>query len=279
MPRAIALIQEARDQGIDVTADMYPYAASGTDLNVLVPTWAFEGHRLLDNLRDPATRARILAEMNDPQREYDPQTVMPVGFAKDENKGYIGKRLTEIATMRGQGWAECALDLIASEGSGLRTIFFSMSEENLRLQLQQPWVTISTDAGGWDPKKAKGQIHPRGYGTYPRVLGHYVRDERVLRLEDAVRKMSSAVAARLGLHERGLLRPGQFADIVVFDPSTIADRATFVDPHRLSTGVRDVWVNGVQVLAEGAHTDAMPGRVLDGAGRRSAEPQAAAGTA
>ena len=145
-----------------------------------------------------------------------------------------------------------------------------MDEANVRMQLSLPWIKIATDAGGHDPAWAKplGPVHPRGYGTYPRVLGRYVRDERALALEDAVRKMTSAVADRLGLPERGLLRAGCYADVVVFDPATIADQATFEEPHQLATGVRDVWVNGARVLAGGAHTGATPGRVVSGPGRR-----------
>jgi dihydroorotase/N-acyl-D-amino-acid deacylase len=269
------LIEEARTEGIDITADMYPYVASGTDLTTLIPTWASAGGRLFENLADPATRAAIRAEMIDPPREAPSMArtenldgVMPVGFVREGNRQYIGKRLPEIAAMRGQEWPDTVIDLLLSERQRISTIFFMMSEENVRDQLQRPWVKISTDAGGIDPKGQTNPTHPRAYGTYPRVLGRYVREEGVLTLEDAVRKMSSAVADRLSLRDRGLLREGMLADIVVFDPDTVADRATFTDPHQLSVGIRDVWVNGARVLRDGEHTGATPGRIVDGPGRR-----------
>ena len=163
------------------------------------------------------------------------------------------------------------MDLLASEEQRISTFYFVMSEENLRRQLQQPWIMISTDAGGLDPSWAAptGPYHPRAYGTYSRVLGKYVREERVISLEDAVRKMSSALCDRLGLRDRGQLRQGFFADVVVFDPQTVGDLATFTDPHQLSVGVRDVWVNGERVYKDGAHTGATPGRIVSGPGRRA----------
>ncbi|MBC8102173.1 MAG: amidohydrolase family protein, partial [Cytophagales bacterium] len=277
MPQAIERINRARADGIDITADMYPYVASGTGLTVLLPDWASEGGRLFENLRDPLTRARIYEEMVDPSptlppsdSAYNPSRdhVMPVGLKRAENRQYIGQRLPEIAAQRGQDWANATLDLLVSENQRISTLYFSMSEANLALQLQQPWIKISTDAGGIDPVGQENPVHPRAYGTYPRVLGKYVRDEAVLTLEEAVRKMSGAVALRLGLAERGLLLPGHWADVVLFDPETIADRATFTDPHQLSTGIRDVWVNGSRVLRDGQHTGATPGRAVYGAGRQ-----------
>jgi N-acyl-D-aspartate/D-glutamate deacylase len=194
--------------------------------------------------------------------------VMPTGFMKEENQQYVGKRLSEIAEMLGKAWPDAVMDLLVSEGQRIGTIYFAMSEHNLRRQLQQPWITISTDAGGLDPVWAApiGPYHPRAYGTYTRVLGKYVREEKVLPLEDAVRKMSSALCDRLGLRDRGQLRAGFYADVVIFDPETVGDRATFTDPHQLSVGVRDVWVNGQRVLRDGTHTGATPGRVVRGIG-------------
>jgi N-acyl-D-amino-acid deacylase len=197
---------------------------------------------------------------------------MPVGFHKPENQLYVGKRLSEIAAMRNQEWVDAAIDLLVAEGQRISTIYFMMDEANVRRQLQLPWVMVGTDAGGVDPAwaQALGPTHPRGYGSYPRILGKYVRDEGVLPLEDAVRKMSSAVAQRLGIRNRGLLREGYFADVVLFDPATIGDRATFEAPHQLSVGVRDVWVNGVRVLRNGEHTGATPGRAIEGPSKLSA---------
>jgi len=275
MASVIARINEARGQGIDVTADMYPYAASGTGLAAIMPTWTAADGKLFETLANPAARRRIHSELLTPggahrglTSDAGPEGVMPIGFHRPENQPYVGKRLSEIAESRGQHWLDAAIDLLLSEGQRISTIYFSMTEENLRLQLPQPWIKISTDAGGFDPAwaKAQGPYHPRAYGTYPRVLGKYVREEGIISLEDAVRKMSGAVADRLNLRERGHLRVGCYADVVIFDPVAIADRATFTDPHQLSVGVRDVWVNGQRVLRDGAHTGATPGRVVRGMG-------------
>jgi len=274
MPRAMEMIAEARAEGIDITSDMYPYVASGTGLTTLVPNWASEGGKLFENLADERTWAVMRAEMIDPPREAPAMSrsqnlegVMPVGFVREENRQYIGKRLPEIAELRGEEWPDTVRALLLSERQRISTIFFMMSEENVRRQLTQPWIKISSDAGGIDPEGQTNPTHPRAYGTYTRVLGHYVRDEGVIPLEDAIRKMTSSVADRLSLRDRGLLREGMLADVVIFDPATVRDNATFTDPHQLSTGIRDVWVNGARVLAGGQHTGAMPGRIVDGPGR------------
>lgn len=273
LPSVIERIERARAEGIDVTADMYPYAASGTGLTAILPTWTAEGGRLYENLRDPSVRARVRDTLEG--RVHDagetwggPEVIMPIGFEKPEHQIYVGKRLDEIAAMRNQDWIEAALDLIVSEGQRIATVFFSMDEANLRLQVQQPWMKFSTDAGGFDPIWAKelGPVHPRSYGTYPRVLRKYVREERLISLEDAVRKMTSAVAERLSLRDRGTLRIGAYADVILFDPATVGDRATFEDSHQLSVGVRDMWVNGGRVLRDGLHTGATPGRFVKGPG-------------
>jgi dihydroorotase/N-acyl-D-amino-acid deacylase len=275
MPEVIRRIDAARAEGLDVTVDMYPYEASGTGLSSCLPPWAEEGGRLYDNLAEPEMRARIRAEVLNPSGEWEAmldeagaEGVMPVGFNQAGNKQYTGKRLAEIAEMRGQEPVDAIMDLLLSERQRISTIYFGMTEENIELQLQQPWIKVSTDAGGMDPAWAaeRGPTHPRAYGTYPRVLGRYVRERGVLTLEDAVRKMSSAVADRLSLRNRGLLRPGAFADVVIFDPEAIIDNATFERPHQLSSGVRDVWVNGTRVLENGAHNGATPGRFLRGPG-------------
>jgi dihydroorotase/N-acyl-D-amino-acid deacylase len=276
-PAAIARIEAARASGLDVTADMYPYVAGGTGLSSVLPPWLAEGGRFFDNLRDPAIRARAREEVLHPSGGWEdmgnqagPEGVVPLGFQKEENRQYAGRSLAEIAAMRGQDWLDAAIDLLIAEEQRIFTVYFMMSEENLARQLRQPWMKISTDAGGVDPAwaAANGPTHPRSYGTYPRVLGKYVREEGVIPLEDAIRKMTSAVADRLGLRERGLLRAGCYADVVTFDPATIADRATFAASHQLSVGVRDVWVNGVRVLAGGEHTGAKPGRIVGGPGQR-----------
>lgn len=275
MESAIAAIDGHRASGIDVTADMYPYVASGTGLNVLVPNWASEGGRLFENLRDPDTRRRIHDAMVAPDAATGDFAgtdraghVMPVGFKRPEHQGFVGMRLSRIAEAMGRDWADAAIELLLAENQRIATFFFSMCEDNVRLQMRQPWVSISTDAGGMDPEALPGPVHPRAFGTYPRVLGKYVREEKVLTLEDAVRKMTSAVAARLNLRERGALRVGAFADIVAFDPETIADRATFEASNRLSVGVEHVWVNGAAVVTGRRHTGATPGRTVFGAGRK-----------
>ncbi len=271
MERVIAQIDAARARGLDVTADMYPYVGAGTGLMSILPPWADADGKFFANLRDPAAWAKIRAAAINPDGEWEamtdlctPEGVMPIGFKQPENQQYVGKRLSEIAAMRGQEWVDAARDLFLSEEQRISTIYFMMSEDNLKLQLQQPWMKISTDAGGMDPAWAKpeGPYHPRAYGTYVRVLGKYVREEGVITLEDAVRKMSSSVADRLGLRDRGLLRVGAFADVVIFDPATVADKATFEDPHQLAVGVHDVWVNGVRAFANGVHTGATPGRIV-----------------
>ena len=277
MAEAIERINAARAQGQDVTSDMYPYLAGGTGLSsVFPPSLAAEG-KFFENLRNPETRARARQDVLNPSGDWEamgslagPEGIYPLGLRKEENKQYLGKSLAEIAALRGQDWVDAAIDLLVSEEQRIGTVYFLMSEDNVRLQLQQPWIKISTDAGGVDPTWAKpqGPTHPRAYGTYTRVLGKYVREEGVLTLEDAIRKMSSSVAARLSIRDRGLLREGYLADVVVFDPETVGDRATFEDPHQLSTGIRDVWVNGTRVLANGEHTRATPGRVVRGPGWR-----------
>jgi N-acyl-D-aspartate/D-glutamate deacylase len=276
MASLIATINQTRAAGRDITCDMYPYVGAGTGLTSVLPPWAAAEGKLYENLSDPEMRAKIRAEALKPSGDWEamadlcgPEGVMPVGFTKAENQPYVGKRLAEIADMRGQPWIDAAMDLLVSEKQRISTIYFMMDEENVKLQLQQPWVMVGTDAGGLDPAWAAplGPYHPRAYGSYARILGKYVREEGVLPLEDAVRKMSWAVASRLGLHDRGRLHVGCYADVVVFDPATVIDRATFDQPHQLSVGVRDVWVNGTQVLANGSHTGATPGRIVEGPGR------------
>lgn len=278
MEGAIAAIDGARSEGLDVTADMYPYVGAGTGLSSVMPPWVAEGGRLYENLADTDVRARLRAEMLRPSGDWEPLAdlagpdgVVPIGFQRPELRRFNGMRLSDIAEERGQDWIEAVFDLLVAERQRVGTVYFLMREENLVAQLRQPWIKISTDAGGFDPAWAagRGPVHPRAYGTYPRVLGRYVREQGVIGLEEAVRKMSSATADRLGLRDRGLLRAGCYADVVVFDPETVGDRATFADPHQLSTGVRDVWVNGVRVLEGGRHTGATPGRVLTGPGARS----------
>ncbi len=195
-----------------------------------------------------------------------PENVLIVELTKPENKKYEGKRLAEIAQAQGKHWIDAAMDLIVSEHKSIGTVYFLMSEENIRLQLQQPWIKFGTDAEGINPEKATSLTHPRAYGTFPRILGRYVRDEKVMSLEEAIRKMTSAVAARLSIRDRGLLHEGFWADLVVFDLDTIADRATYEKPHQTSVGIKHVFVNGTKVVHDGRHTGAKPGRIVRGPG-------------
>jgi dihydroorotase/N-acyl-D-amino-acid deacylase len=274
-PLAIAKIDAARRAGVDVQANMYPYVAGGTGLSACTPPWASENGKLIDNLQNPEMRAKIKAEMQNPNTEWEnlcqlagPQGVLVLGITKPDNKQYAGKRLGEIATMMNESWDDAAMDLLISERQRIGTVYFLMSEDNVKLNLAQPWMKFGTDAGGVDPDSARGLTHPRAYGTFTKILGRYVRDEKVMPLEDAVRKATSAVATRLSIPDRGVLREGFFADVTVFDPATIIDRSTFEQPHVLSEGVRYVFVNGALVVRDGRHTGAKPGRVLRGPGAR-----------
>jgi dihydroorotase/N-acyl-D-amino-acid deacylase len=268
-PLAIAKIDSARRAGQDVTADMYAYVAGATDLSSCLPPWASADGKLLDNLRDSTMRARIHADASREFTEWEslcrlatPEGVMVVSFAREENKPLEGMRLADIATRRGTDWVSAVIDLTLEEEDGLGGIFFIASEENLMLQMRQPWMKFGTDAGGQDPERARSMTHPRAYGNYPRALGRYVREHGVMSLEEAVRKMTSAVASRLSIADRGTLRPGAFADVVIFDPATVIDQATYERPHQLSQGVRHVLVNGVAVVSDGQHTGATPGRAV-----------------
>jgi dihydroorotase/N-acyl-D-amino-acid deacylase len=263
----VAKIDSARAAGLDVGATMYPYPYSGNNLGACLPDWASENGKLFANLRDSTTRARIVREMSDPNGAPMCQVEGPTNYVvadlrKPENAQYEGKRLDEVAAGMKLPWAEAVVALMLSEDRDPSKINFSMSEDNVRMQIVRPWVVIGTDAGGYDPDSTTRMVHPRSYGTYPRILGRYVREEKLLTLEDAVRKMTGAVAARLGLRDRGLVREGMFADLVVFDDATILDLSTPEKPHQLSRGVEQLFVNGVQVVRDGKHTGATPGRVL-----------------
>jgi dihydroorotase/N-acyl-D-amino-acid deacylase len=275
MAQAIAKIDSARSAGLDVQANMYPYPAGATGLSACTPPWASEGGRLLANLRDAATRTRIRAEMQSDRTEWEnlcrlstPDGVLLLGLTKDENRQFNGKRLSDVTAATGKTPEDAVIDLLVAEGQRIGTVFMMMSEDNVRLGVRQPWIKFGTDAGGVDPDSARSLTHPRAYGTFPRVVGRYVRDERLLSLEEAVRKSTSASATRLQIPDRGILREGFFADVVLFDAATIADRATFDAPHQLSTGVRHVLVNGTFVVRDGRHTGAKPGRILRGPGYR-----------
>lgn len=271
--QAIAKIDSARALGVDIQANMYPYTAGGTGLTACFPPWASADGKLLDNLADPGMRQRIRDEIESQATDWEnlctlatPEGVLLLGLSMAENLKYRGWYLDDIAEDQGKHWIETAFDLVLAESGRIGTIYFMMSEENVALQIAQPWIKFGTDAGGADPVAARGLTHPRAYGTFTRLLGKYVREERATTLEEAVRKMSSAVATRLHIKNRGLLKQGFFADIVIFDPETIGDNATYEEPHVVSTGVRHVLVNGVPVVTNGQHTGALPGRPVHGPG-------------
>ncbi|MEZ4457775.1 MAG: amidohydrolase family protein [Gemmatimonadales bacterium] len=274
MPLAIAKIDSARRAGQDVTADMYLYTAGGTGLAACVPPWAAADGKLLANLADPAPRAKIKAEMLAPRPDSEglcelggPGAVQVVGFRSADLTKYEGQRLDAIARQMGKDWTDALFDIVIAEKGAIGAIFHMMTEANLPLQIRQPWIKWGTDADGLNPDSAAGTLaHPRAYGNYPRLLGRYVREQGVISIEEAIRKGTSAVARRLSIPDRGLLAQGFYADVIVFDPATIIDRATFESPHQLSVGVEQVLVNGTLVISDGKHTGEKPGRVVRGPG-------------
>ena len=273
----IARVEEARRQGLRITADVYTYTAGATGFDACVPPWALDGgiEALVIRLGDAATRDRIRREMQTPGSFENlclaagsPDRILLTEFKTDALKPLTGKTLAEVARLRGLDPWETILDLVAEDGTRIGVVFFLMSEENVRKQIRLPWVSFGSDAGSRAPEGLflKSSTHPRAYGNFARLLGKYVREEKLIPLEEAVRRLSGLPAENLGLDRRGLLREGMFADVVVFDPATIADRATYDDPQQYAVGMRHVFVNGVQVLKDGEHTGALPGRALKGPG-------------
>jgi N-acyl-D-amino-acid deacylase len=273
----IERVELARAEGLDITADMYTYTAGSTGLDAAMPPWVQEGgyDAWAARLQDPATRARLRTEMTTPSDDWEnlylaagAQGTLLVGFKNDELKPLTGKTLAEVAAMRGSTPEDAAMDLVIEDGSRVQVVYFLMSEDNVRKQILLPWVSFGSDAGSMAPEGVflESSTHPRAYGNFARLLGRYVREERILPLEEAVRRLTTLPAENLHLSERGALRPGYFADVVVFDPHIIQDHATFQDPHQYATGVVHVWVNGTQVLRDGEHTGATPGRVVRGPG-------------
>ena len=278
MERAIAAVEAARAEGLALTADMYTYTFSGTGLDTCIPPWAHEGGitALIERLRNPAMRARIAAEMAQPGVDWEnrglmlpPQNILLAGLRQPHMQALQGMTLADIMQQRGSdSAADTLIDLIIEDESRIFTMYFGMAEDNLRRQVQLPWVSFCSDAESQAPEGVflNNIPHPRAYGSFARVLGKYVRDEGLLTLEEALRRLSALPAQNLKLRERGMLRPGYFADVVVFDPSQVQDYATPQDPHRYASGMQHVFVNGVQVLRDGEHTGALPGRVLRGPG-------------
>ena len=279
MNKVIAMVEAARREGLKITADMYTYPAGATGLNASLPPWALDGgyEELYKRLQDPATRRKIAEAVRTPTDEWEnlyinagsPDRVLLSGFKSEKLKPLTGKTLAEVAKMRGTDPVETIMDLMLEDRSRVDAIYFQMSEENIKKQIRLPWVSFGSDGASMAPEGVflKSSTHPRAYGNFARLLGKYVREEKVISLAEAVRRLSGLPATNLGLEGRGFLKKGMFADIVIFDPNTIADRATFEKPHQYAVGVRDVFVNGVQVLKNGEHTEAKPGRAVWGPGK------------
>ena len=280
MDKVIARVEEARRQGLKVSANMYLYTAGGTSLDACVPPWAHDGGNdaMIGRLKDPGTRAKIAGQMRQPGDGWEniclltgsPSRVLVAAVGPEAMKPLQGKTLAEIAKQRGKDPVEVAIDLVVESNATVGALFFLMSEDNVKKEITLPWVSFGSDADSQAPEGVflKSSPHPRAYGNFSRVLGKYVREEKLLSLAEAVRKLSGLPASNLGLDRRGLLQPGMFADVVVFDPATIGDRATYEKPQQYSVGVRDVFVNGVHVLRAGEPTGARAGRALRGPGAR-----------
>jgi N-acyl-D-amino-acid deacylase len=270
-------IEDARAAGLRITTDMYTYTAGATGLDAAMPTWVQAGglEKWIERLKDPAIRARVAEEMKKPGSDWEnlyfgagADKMILSGFKNDALKPLTGKTLAEVAAMRGKSPEETAMDLVVEDGSRVGTVYFLMSEDNVRKQIQLPWMSFGSDAASQAPEGVflKSGAHPRTYGNFARLLGRYVRDEKLIPLEQAVYRLTTLPATNLGIEKRGALKPGYYADVVVFDPATIGDRSTFEKPHQYSVGVRDVFVNGVAVLRNGEHSGATPGRAVRGAG-------------
>jgi N-acyl-D-amino-acid deacylase len=280
MDKVIARVEAARKEGLKITADMYTYTAGATGLDAAMPPWVLDGgyEALYKRLKDPGMRKKIAAAIRTPSDEWEnlylaagsPDRVLLVEFKNDALKPLTGRTLADVAKMRGTDPEETIMDLVLEDESRVGTVYFMMSEENLVKQLKLPWVSFGSDAGSMspDPPFTKANPHPRAYGNFARLLGKYVREEKVIPIEEAIRRLTGLPATNLELDRRGFLREGMFADVIVFDPATIADRATFEKPHQFAVGMKHVFVNGGHVLKDGEHTGAKPGRALWGPGKK-----------
>jgi N-acyl-D-amino-acid deacylase len=274
LPEVIRKVEEARASGLHITADMYTYTAGATGLDAAMPPWVQEGglEAWRKRLHDPAIRKRVRKEMREPHPKWDnlylatgsPDQVLLIGFKNEKLKPLTGKTLGDVARLRHTSPEDTAMDLVVEDDSRVGTVYFLMDEDNVRRQIVLPWVSFASDedSRGIDGVFLKSSAHPRAYGNFARVYARYVRDEKLLTVEEAVRRMTSLPASNLGIARRGMLREGYFADVAVFDPQTIQDHATFERPMQYATGVSEVWVNGVEVIRDGEHTGAKPGRVV-----------------
>ena len=275
---AIAKVEGARASGQRITADMYTYPAGATGLDAAMPTWVQSGglEAWIKRLKDPPVRERLIKEMRTPSNDWEnllllagsPDRVLLISFKNPKLKPLTGKTLAEVAKMRGKSPEETAMDLVIEDGSRVGTVYFLMSEDNIKREAGLPWMGLGSDEASEAPEGVflKSSSHPRAYGNVARFLGHYVRDQKAATLPDAIRRLTSQPATNLGIRQRGSLKPGYYADVVVFDPATVQDHATFEKPKQLATGVRDVFVNGIQVWRNGKHTGAKPGRFVRGPG-------------
>jgi len=275
----LSRIEAAQKEGLKITADMYTYTAGGTGLDASLPPWTEDGGypALFKRLRDPATREKIKGEVQNPTGGWEnlyfdaggPEHILLVEFKSEKLKPLTGKTLAEVAKMRGKDPIDTAMDLIVEDESRIGALYFIISADNVKKELAKPWISFGSDEASQAPEGVflKSNPHPRAYGNFARVLGKYARDEKVIPMKEAIRRLSGLSATNLGLDHRGFLKEGMFADVVVFDPTTIADRATYQNPHQYAVGMKDVFVNGVQVLKDGEHTGAKPGRALWGPGK------------
>ena len=280
MDAVIAMIEKAQKEGLKITADMYTYTAGATGLDAAMPPWVLDGgyEAAYKRLSDPATRKKIAQAITTPSKEWEnlylaagsPDRVLLVEFKSEALKPLTGKSLAEVSTMRGESVTDTIMNLVLEDRSRVGTVYFMMSEDNIRKQIALPWVSFGSDAASMAPEPpfTRSSAHPRAYGNFARLLGRYVRDEKVIPLAEAVRRLSGLPATNLELDRRGFIRDGMFADVVVFDPAQIADRSTFEKPHQYAVGMTHVFVNGAQVLKDGEHTGAKPGRAIWGAGRK-----------
>jgi N-acyl-D-amino-acid deacylase len=279
MDQVVAIVERARRSGLKITADMYTYPAGSTGLDAAMPPWVLDGgyEAAFKRLSDPAMRKKIAEEIRTPTDKWEnlllasgsPDRVLLVGFKNEKLKPYTGKTLAEVARLRNEDYAETVMNLVLEDQSRVGAVYFMMSEDNLKKQVKLPWVSFGSDGGSMAAEGVflKSSTHPRAYGNFARLLGKYVREEKVVTLEEAIRRLTGLPATNLELDRRGFLKKGYFADVVVFDPKTIADQATFESPHQYAAGMKHVFVNGAQVLKDGEHTGAKPGRALWGPGK------------
>jgi N-acyl-D-amino-acid deacylase len=281
LDNVILKIDSARSAGMRITTDMYNYTAGATGLDAAMPPWVQEGgyRAWADRLRDPLVRTKVIAEMKSDATEWEnlyysagsADKVLLLGFKNDDLKKYTGKSLAEVAAARGTSPEETALDLVIEDGSRVSCVYFLMTEDNVKKQIALPYMSFGSDAGAPAAEGVflKSNPHPRAYGNFARLMGKYVRVEQIIPLAEAIRKLTSLPATNLKIQKRGLLKEGYFADIVIFDPALIQDHATYDNPHQYATGVSHVFVNGVQVVKDGKHTGATPGRFVRGPGKKN----------